>query len=206
VSAGAGPDLRLAGFAVAIWLSSLTSLYLPSGPGTVMGAAALVAGGVFAVIPACRGPWWTARRPAITRARWLAVAILLGVGAGAVATGVRVGVREAEPLAALVREGRGVRVDAVVRDDPRAVSGSPGMPVTYLVAVDLHRIAADDAAPMRLSVRALVLGSDPAWRSLLPGQRVTANGKLLAPRGGDLRAAVVSVRQAPTLVGRAPWS
>lgn len=202
----AGPDLRLAGFAVAIWLASLAALYVPAGIGTAIGAGALVAAGVLAVMAARRTPREVARRPSIARLWWVAVAILLGVGAGAVATGVRVGVREAEPLAELVRDGRSVRVEAVVRDDPRAVSGSPGMPVTYLVAVDLRRVAVDDQAPMRLSVRSLVLGGDPAWRELLPGQRVTAKGKLLAPRGGDLRAAVVSVRQAPTLVGRAPWS
>ncbi|NMO57216.1 MBL fold metallo-hydrolase [Actinoplanes sp. TBRC 11911] len=194
----AGPDLRLAGFAVAIWLSALTALYLPVPASAVIGASAFVAAGVLALTVA-------RHRPSMRRVLWVAVAILVGAGTGAVATAVRVGVREAEPLATLVREGRGVRVEAVVRDDPRAVSGSPGMPPTYLVAVDLRRVEADDHAPMRLSVRALVLGSDPAWRSLLPGQRVTAAGKLLAPRGGDLRAAVISVRQAPILVGRAPW-
>jgi competence protein ComEC len=50
-----------------------------------------------------------------------------------------------------------------------------------------------------------VLGSDPGWRPLLPGQRVTVTGRLLAPRGGDLRAAVLSVREAPLLHGRSSW-
>jgi competence protein ComEC len=195
----AGPDLRLAGFAVAIWLSSLTTLYLPVAASAVIGAGAFLGAAVLALTA-------TRHRLSMTRVLWVAVALLVGVGTGAAATALRVGVREAEPLATLVRDGRSVRVEAVVRDDPRAVSGSSGGPPTYLVAVDLRRVEADELAPMRLSVRALVLGSDPAWRSLLPGQRVTAAGKLLAPRGGDLRAAVVSVRQAPTLVGRAPWS
>jgi competence protein ComEC len=120
-------------------------------------------------------------------------------------TGARVTTRESGPLVALLRAGDPVRVEAVIRDDPRALSGSPGLPLTYLVAVDLREVGAEDAPPLRLSARALVLGSDPGWRGLLPGQRVTAKGKLMPPRGGDLRAAVVSVREAPQLVGRAPW-
>ena len=59
---------------------------------------------------------------------------------------------------------------------------------------------------LTLSVRALVLASNPGWKGLLPGQRVTASGRLAEPRGGDLRAAVVSVREAPVLVGRPPWA
>jgi competence protein ComEC len=57
-----------------------------------------------------------------------------------------------------------------------------------------------------MSVRGLVLGSDPGWRGLLPGQRVRAPGKLVPPRRGDLRAAVVVVRNAPEVVGRPPWT
>ncbi len=80
------------------------------------------------------------------------------------------------------------------------------MPPTYIVGVELRVVRAEDAATLRLSARALVLGSDPGWRGLLPGQRVTAKGKLIAPRGGDLRAAVASVREPPVLVGRPSWA
>jgi competence protein ComEC len=193
-------DLRLAGFAVAIWLSSLTALYLSARSGILLGVVAFGLAAVTVVL--------LRRRPdsRMAAGRWIAMAVLLGAGSGAVATGVRVGVREAGPLRALVDAGRSVRVEAVVRDDPRAVRGSPGLPATYLVAVELTRLQADDEAPLRLSARALVLGSDPGWRGLLPGQRVTTKGKLLPPRAGDLRSAVVAVRQPPTLVGRPPWT
>jgi competence protein ComEC len=137
--------------------------------------------------------------------RWIGVAMLLGGACGAVATAARVSVREAGPLAALVRAGATVQIEVIVRDDPRALRGSPGLPPTYLVAVDLTAVRGEGPA-MSLSARALVLGGNPGWRGLLPGQRATATGRLLAPRGGDLRAAVVSVREAPTLVGRAPWA
>jgi competence protein ComEC len=97
-------------------------------------------------------------------------------------------------------------VEVVVRDDPRALRGSPGLPPTYLVAVDLHRVQAAGEPAVRLAVRALVLGSDPGWRGLLPGQRVTAGGRLMPPRGGDLRAAVITVRDGPVVLGRPPWA
>lgn len=80
------------------------------------------------------------------------------------------------------------------------------MPPTYLVAVDLQMVQAEGAAALRMSAGALVLGTDPGWRGLLPGQRVAASGKLLPPRGGDLRAAVVSVKKAPVLIGSPPWA
>jgi competence protein ComEC len=139
--------------------------------------------------------------------RWIGVAVLLGMACGAVATAARITVREAGPLAALVDEAATVRVDLVVRDDPRALRGSPGLPPTYLVDVDLTVVRTDEpAATLRLDARALVLGNSPQWRTLLPGQRASASGKLMAPRGGDLRAAVLSVKQAPTLIGRPPWT
>ena len=115
------------------------------------------------------------------------------------------GAVEAGPLVAVVEAGDPVRVDVVVRDDPRAVSGSPGSPPTYVVGVDLLGVWPEEGPALRMSVRGLVLGSDPGWRGLLPGQRVRAAGKLLPPRRGDLRAAVISVRKAPELVGRPPW-
>src|SRR4029453_10394013 len=98
--------------------------------------------------------------------RWIAVAALLGAGCGAVATAARVSVREAGPLAALVDAGATVQADLVVRDDPRALGGAAGMPPSYLIAVDLSAVRQDDpAVTLRLDARAIVLGSDRAWRS-----------------------------------------
>lgn len=200
-----GPDLRLAGFAIATWLSALSALHLSARPGVLLGVGALVATAVIA--------GWTARRrgrrPPLGRfaaIRWVGMTVLLGAGCGAIATGVRVGVRDAEPLAGLVSARQRAQVEVVVRDDPRALRGSPGMPPTYLVAVDLLMVRAEGQAALRMSARALVLGSHRGWRDVLPGQRVAATGKLTPPHGGDLRAAVVSVRSAPTLLGRPPWA
>jgi competence protein ComEC len=192
----------LAGFAVATWLSSLAALHLSARSGILLGAAALGGAAVVAFAAARRS---TRGTPA-SAVWWIGLTVLLGAGCGAAVTGARVTVRESGPLVALVRAGDPVRVEAIVRDDPRAIRGSPAMPPTYLVAVDLRSVGAEESAPLRLTARALVLAGDPAWRGLLPGQRVTTRGRLLPPRGGDLRAAVVSVKEAPELVGRPSWA
>src|SRR5256885_395271 len=56
-----------------------------------------------------------------------------------------------------------------------------------------------------VAVGVLVLGSDPGWRALRPGSPVSASGRLAAPRGGDLTAAVLSTAEPPDSVGVAPW-
>jgi competence protein ComEC len=61
-------------------------------------------------------------------------------------------------------------------------------------------------AALRLDARVIVLATDPRWRELLPGQRLTATGRLVAPRGGDLSAAVLSATGAPHLLGRPSWA
>ncbi|MEV6306711.1 ComEC/Rec2 family competence protein [Actinoplanes sp. NPDC051861] len=189
------PDLRLAGFTVGTWLSALGALHLSAAAGVGVGAAALVVAIVVA----------SGVRRLSGLLRWVAVAAALGAGCGAVATAARVSVREAGALVALVEAGEPVRVEVVVRDDPRLLTGS-AEPPTYLVGVELRAVWPEDAAAVRLSARALVLGADPGWRGLLPGQRVVARGRLQPARPGDLRAVVISARKAPVLVGRSSWA
>jgi competence protein ComEC len=187
------PDLRLAGFTVGLWAAALASLHLSAGAGLAAGGAGLAVAGFLTALRRWGGA-----------ARWIGVAVALGAGCGAVSTAARVSVREAPALATLVEAGETVVVDAVIRDDPRPLAQTSGPP-TYLVAVDLESVTVPDGAPIRLSARALVLGSDPGWRGLLPGQRVTASGRLMPPRPGDLRAAVLSARKPPHLEGRPSW-
>ncbi|KUL42496.1 ComEC/Rec2 family competence protein [Actinoplanes awajinensis] len=217
----AAPDLRLAGFTVGVWLAALGALHQPARSGLLTGATALIVAGVGALIglrrasprrraapgQALSGAAVSSRAAAFPGAlRWIGVALALGAGCGAVATAARVSVREAGALVALIEAGDPVEVRAVVRDDPRALRGTAGPP-TYLVAVELERVRRTDGGePIRLSARALVLGSDPGWRGLLPGQYLTATGKLMPPRPGDLRAAVVSVRKPPHLIGEPSWA
>ncbi|MCM0678355.1 ComEC/Rec2 family competence protein, partial [Micromonospora phytophila] len=99
-----------------------------------------------------------------------------------------------------------VTADLVVRDDPRPVRGAAGRPAMLLVAARLSGVTGPDGQRVSAPVRVLVLATDPAWRRLLPGQRLTAEGRLTAPRGGDLTAAVLSTADPPVTHGAAPTS
>ncbi|PTA47035.1 ComEC/Rec2 family competence protein [Micromonospora sp. RP3T] len=198
----AGPDLRLAGFAVAAWLAALAGLHLSvRWTASLAAVAATLALGTGLHLGGVRGhPVRSARRYG-----WIAVTVLLGALCGAAATGARVAVRDAAPVRALVAERALVTADLVVRDDPRPVRGAPGRAATLLVRVDLVRLTGADGGQVTGPVRGLVLATDSGWRGLLPGQRVTTRGRLAAPRGGDLTAAVLSATGPPSRHGAASW-
>jgi len=75
-----------------------------------------------------------------------------------------------------------------------------------LVPARLVRLTGPDGERIHASVRLLVLATDPAWRGLLPGQRVTTEGRLGVPRGGDLTAAVLSTTGPPERQGTPSWA
>ncbi|MGH3737995.1 MAG: ComEC/Rec2 family competence protein, partial [Micromonosporaceae bacterium] len=191
------PDLRLAGPALGAWLSALWSLHLSPGGALTL---TLVAG-LLAVLCWYAGP----RRAAIplTVATAL-IGVLLGVVSGSVATAARTSARDAAPLAGLARERATVRVELVTTDDPRRGRGARVR--TWLVPARLTRLrtGGGQAPATRLDARVLVISDQPAWRGVLPGQRVDVTGRLGPPRGGDLRAATISVTRTPRLLGAAP--
>ncbi|MDH6462402.1 competence protein ComEC [Micromonospora sp. A200] len=199
---GEPPDLRLAGLAVAAWLAALACLHLtaPSAAllaATAAGLAALGAAHLLGVLGRPAGP--------VRRYGWIAVAVLIGVVCGASATAARLHVRDAAPLRALVDDRVRVTAELVLRDDPRPIRGAPGRPATLLVTAELTRLSDSDGRRVSAPVRVLVLATDPAWRGRLPGQRLTAEGRLTAPRGGDLTAAVLIVPGPPVAHGPPPW-
>ncbi|MFI7212663.1 ComEC/Rec2 family competence protein [Micromonospora maritima] len=196
------PDLRLAGFAVAAWLAALAGLHL--GVRAAAGLAAVATALALGVALRLRD---VPDRPVgpVRRQGWIALAVLLGALCGATATGARLAVRDAAPVRALVADRALVTAELVVRDDPRPVRGAPGRSTMLLVRVDLLRLTGPDGGRLTGPVRGLVLATDPGWRGLLPGQRVTTRGRLSEPRGGDLTAAVLSVTGPPTRQGRASW-
>jgi competence protein ComEC len=204
-------DLRLAGVAIGCWLSALFALHLSARAGWLLA----VVGGVVAVGLMLLGRrLGRLARPGHPRGplrRWVAVATVLasaalGVVCGASATAGRVGERDEEPLAALVRSRATVEVGFVVSDDPHTAGGAVGRSVTYVVAGHLTWLRRRPTAAERieLSARVLILAGNDAWRTLLPGQSVVTTGRLDRSRGGDLRAAVLSVNTAPSHVGVAP--
>ncbi|MEH1100650.1 ComEC/Rec2 family competence protein [Micromonospora sp. CPCC 205561] len=199
--ATAAIDLRLAGLAVAAWLAALAGLHLTAGVTLLLAVVAGAAAGLGGLhLTGVLG------RPAapVRRYGWIAVAVLLGVVCGATATAARLSVRDAAPLRALVEERATVTAELLVRDDPRPVRGVTGRPATLLVPAELARVAGPDGRRVVARVRVLVLATDPGWRGLLPGQRVTAEGRLAAPRGGDLTAAVLSAAGPPARHGAPP--
>jgi competence protein ComEC len=123
----------------------------------------------------------------------------------------RVATRDAEPIAALVREHTRVDAELVVRDDPRPVRSLAGRPQTYLVAAHLRGLRRTDGVrstdrAIAVRARVLVLASDPQWRDLLPGQRLTATGRLLPAGRGDLSAAMLSATGPPVRHGQPSWA
>ncbi|MGN9910937.1 ComEC/Rec2 family competence protein [Phytohabitans sp. LJ34] len=195
------PDLRLAGLAMATWLSALAALYIPVRGAVAAAAAAALAAVAVAVVM---------RRRALPHG-WIVASVLLGVVCGSAATAARVATRDAEPVAALVREHTRVDAELVVRDDPRPVRSLAGRPQTYLVAAHLRGLrlsgearSADRAIAVR--TRVIVLASDPQWRDLLPGQRLSATGRLLPAGRGDLSAAMLSATGPPVRDGQPSWA
>ncbi|WP_435209492.1 ComEC/Rec2 family competence protein [Micromonospora sp. bgisy143] len=196
------PDLRLAGLAVAAWLTALTGLHLGPRPLLLVAGVAAVstALGTLRLLGRLGRPGALARRYG-----WIVVAVGLGVFCGAAATSARLLVRDAPPVRTLAEQRAPVTADLVVRDDPRPIrsAGRPGM---LLVSGELIRLTGPDGQRLRASVRVLVLATDPAWRGLLPGQRLTADGRLGVPRGGDLTAAVLAATGPPERRGTPSWA
>ncbi|MGC4814921.1 ComEC/Rec2 family competence protein [Micromonospora sp. DT228] len=195
------PDLRLAGLAVAAWLTALAGLHL----GT---RSLLLVAGVAAILTTCGALHLLDRlgrpRAAARRYGWIAVAVGLGVVCAGAATAARLAIRDAPPIRALAEQRALVTAEVVVRDDPRPIrsAGRPGM---LLVPSELIRLTGPDGRRLHASVRLLVLATDPAWRGLLPGQRVTTAGRFGVPRGGDLTAAVLSTNDPPERHGASSW-
>ncbi|MFY1687292.1 ComEC/Rec2 family competence protein [Plantactinospora sp. WMMB782] len=206
------PDLRLVGLAVGAWLSALAGLLLGTGPTVLVtvlaGAAALVTSGWLTV---AGRPVVSARLARLTRAGldrhgWVVVTVLLGVVCGGVATAARLAVRDAEPVSQLAEARARVSVELVVREDPRPIGAAAGPPTSYLLPARLVWVAEEEGPRVRVPARILVLAGEPGWRRLLPGQRVSASGRLATPRGGDLTAAVLTADTAPELRGSPSWA
>ncbi|MEO3744915.1 ComEC/Rec2 family competence protein [Plantactinospora sp. B5E13] len=191
--------MRLAGLAVGAWLSALACLRSTAGMAMLVAALAVA----IALVLGHR----LIRRPVpvLERHGWIVVTVLLGVLCGSAATAARLGVRDAASLRELADARTRVTVELVVRDDPRTLAAPAGRPTTYLLSARLGWLERPVGGRLRLPARILVLAADPHWRHLLPGQRLTATGRLGTPRGGDLTAAVLTVTTPPQLRGRSSW-
>ncbi|MGH3664225.1 MAG: ComEC/Rec2 family competence protein [Micromonosporaceae bacterium] len=198
-----GPDLRAAAPALGAWLTALWALHLS--PGQALGI--VVTAGLM-----CGACWHLSRRR-IIRLPQLPVTLTLGLLLGAVSAGAATAAhtfaRDAEPLAGLTRMNASIDADVTVADDPRQVRGDGSVRSrVWLVKATLQRfrpVEHGEGQPhTRVRARVLILSQHSGWRGALPGQQMRVTGRLEPTRGGDLRAAVLSVTQAPQPRGAPP--
>ncbi|TYB94058.1 DUF4131 domain-containing protein [Micromonospora sp. WP24] len=200
---GGEPDLRLAGLAVATWLTALAGLHI--GAATVLLVAAVAA--VFCVAGSLHLLGLLGRPGGRSRRHgWIAVAVGLGVVCGGTVGAARLAVRDAAALRTLAEQRASVSAELVVREDPRPIRSTTGRPSTLLVPTELVGLRRPDGTRITGPAQVLVLAANPAWQGLLPGQRLTAQGRLDVPRGGDLTAAVLSVDGPPLRHGPPSWA
>lgn len=204
---GQGHDLRLVAPALGVWASAWALLdAAPAVACTVafVGAAAgapLLLGRSFG----CRGG---ARLTAAGRGGASAAlpgglvgAVLVCVAASAAGTGLRVSAVGSGPVRKYAEAGAQVELEAVVTGDLRFKRSARG--TMTLLRVRVERVRAADR-PIAVRVPVLLIGLDPAWRGLIPGQRVRANARLAPPRHAELLAAVGIVRGPPQPIGEPP--
>jgi competence protein ComEC len=202
-----GHDLRLAPTALGCWLATIAALYTGVWPAVALGVLAAVAA-------ACWARWGRAA------GRWVVVGAFLGLVCGAAGTAARLTTRDAPQLSALVDDRVTAGVELTVREDPHAAQrGANGLGAqpTWVIAAQLDLVELPGPAPvirggrsaapavLRIDASVLVLASHDGWRGLLPGQRVSATVRFGPASGGDLRAAVLSAPNGPTLLGPPPW-
>ncbi|MFC5996839.1 DNA internalization-related competence protein ComEC/Rec2 [Pseudonocardia hispaniensis] len=166
----------------------------PVAAGTVTGVAAVVAAAA-----------WTRRH------RWSA-AVLAAVGAAA-AAGVVVSTHtvliQGHPLAVAAERGTSAVLRLELSDDPRPLRGAgygsrPGGVTQVLVPAELRGAQVGDAT-WATAGRVLVLAPPQGWAGLLPGQQLTAEGRLAPAQRRDLTVAVLRVDGPPREVGPPSW-
>lgn len=189
-------DLRLLGPALAGWLGTFL------GTGTVAGSgrayllvSATAVGGLVAVGVATRHH---VARHAVAAA----TACLLG---GLLVGTLHVLALRSGPIDDLAHERVSASVEATVTADPVRVTPSVrGIRRTDGMVVVRVRVSRLEARGSATAVRTpvLVIATEPAWQTLLPGQAIAAAGRLGPPRPGQAIAAVLSARGPPQLLGR----
>lgn len=182
-------DARLAVPALCAWVSAAVLQTQSVRVGAVTAVVGLVAAA------AALG----ARR----RHRLVATAAALGCAGGAAAMAMHLAALHRGPVAVEARADAAVELRLKLVRDPAQVSARTGRSLTVVdaTAVALRRPDGNwqpDHAPVT------VFAIAGHWLGLLPGQQVTVDARLRAPRPGDLVAAVAFTSRDPVLVGRPP--
>ncbi len=181
-------DLRLVLPATATWLVAWQGRLLAPAAVVVLACGLLALGAV---------TLWRSRRPT---AATIAAVCLCAAAAG-LATAARTHARTTSPLAVLAESKAAVSVSGVVTDDPRlSARHAPGRQPVVVVRLRVERLRSGGRT-VSLRSPLLLLTSDNGWLSLLPSQRVEAQGRLLPAGRGDDVAALLSGRGHPVVRG-----
>lgn len=169
-------DYRLVPAAAAVWSTAVAGLFLSWQAAVLTGLAAGAIG-----LAAWRRAWWT---------KTCAIALLISGPVAAAWVGGNVLRAETHPLRLAAGEGRSTTLTAELTTRPRGIraAGFGG----HQAGVD-HVVVTAKASGAQL----VLLAPAEKWRDLLPGQKVTVNGTLAPPRGGDLTSALLRVRGPP---------
>lgn len=134
------------------------------------------------------------------------IAVLGCVAATAATVGFRVHAITTGPIAELARTGATITAELVLTDDPRTrpARGNRFLQDNVVAEARLETI---QTAKVRLAVRTPVVlfGTGPAWRTLLPSQRLKVTGKLAEADPGDMVGALLLVRGHPTVLTSPSW-
>ncbi|REE99283.1 ComEC/Rec2 family competence protein [Thermomonospora umbrina] len=199
-------DLRLLAPALVVWAT--TWALLAAGPATAYRTSAICGLGASLVLVRARhvartttaggttqraGPW----PPRVA----VVMAALLCASAAAAGTGLRLSAVVNDPIRELAEAEAHALIDAVVTGDP-GFKPSRDRPVVLVRArAEVVRVQRSD---VDVRVPVLLIGTDDAWRALVPGQRIRVTARLSPPRHAELLAAVGIVRGPPLVLGMPP--
>ena len=201
VDTGRRPDARLVPAALVVWLSTLTGLSFGWWWSAVGGLVGAVLGLV--VLARSRG------RPAVVRWWRLGIAwsvLLCGMSVGVVGT-MRLRAASDDPLRTLAgADVTGMfRVEITERAKPVVSTGFGGQQSGVRAVVLPARVVWAVVAGRRVSSTGAVILVAPVdrWRTLLPGQQVTATAAVAPADPGQLTVAVLRVRGPPDALSEA---
>jgi competence protein ComEC len=140
----------------------------------------------------------TGRQKTPGGARIGVVAALICVAASALGVALRLTAVGSGPVRALAVRGSTASLDAVVTADPKAIVKTGAVHHRETVVVPVR---VEEVDQQRVRVPVLVLADAPAWKRLLPSQRIRFSAYLTTPRRGELLAAVALVRGPPAELG-----
>ena len=109
------------------------------------------------------------------------------------------------PIPALVGRGAAGVFTVTVAGDPRAVVSSISFGAPRVSVEATLTGVRSGSTKLRLHAPVVVLASADTWSALVPGQRLSLDGRLGAAPPGAFLAASLSARGPPTLIGRPPW-